>query len=260
MESPPESGGKWYLQTEDGQQYGPIGREELDAWFADGRIDTSCQILSEGWESWRWADEVYPQLNEGAAEGEMASASAGAFTAGEAEAVASTQAPWSAGIGDLPENPYAAPREAATPIPSGAQPTTETGITPKIRQEFMETRPWVMLLSILSFVSAGLSALAALGLLVSGGIMSIINGLVGLVMAAIPGISAYLMYTFASKLAMFLKTDKTQDLESAMTAQKMFWKFTGILACVGVGLAVIMMVLAVVAIIIASVALGNIGR
>jgi len=53
---------KWYLQTEEGEQYGPVTKAELDQWLAEGRIDASCQILCEGWDQWRWAEDVYPQL------------------------------------------------------------------------------------------------------------------------------------------------------------------------------------------------------
>src|SRR4030042_1009249 len=35
----------WYLQAEDGEQYGPVAKEELDGWIAEGRIDASCQLL-----------------------------------------------------------------------------------------------------------------------------------------------------------------------------------------------------------------------
>lgn len=58
----------WYLQAEDGEQYGPVAKEELDGWIADGRIDAACQLLQEGWQQWKWAEDVYPQLAETPAE------------------------------------------------------------------------------------------------------------------------------------------------------------------------------------------------
>jgi hypothetical protein len=50
------------MRTPDGRQYGPVSRLELDAWFGEGRIDADCQILCEGWNQWKWASDVYPQL------------------------------------------------------------------------------------------------------------------------------------------------------------------------------------------------------
>jgi hypothetical protein len=53
---------QWQVQTEDGQQYGPITRPELDQWFAEGRITAETQLLLQGAPAWQWATEIYPQL------------------------------------------------------------------------------------------------------------------------------------------------------------------------------------------------------
>ena len=63
---------RWYLRTEEGQQFGPASREELDDWLAEGRIDASCQVLCEGWKQWKWADEVFPELAEDSTETQQA--------------------------------------------------------------------------------------------------------------------------------------------------------------------------------------------
>ncbi len=58
----PPADRSWYMRTPDDQQYGPIQRHELDQWVGEGRVDSDCQILCEGWEQWKWANDVYPQL------------------------------------------------------------------------------------------------------------------------------------------------------------------------------------------------------
>lgn len=55
--------GDWFMQSEEGEQYGPVSRTELEAWVAEGRLDAGCQLLREGWEQWKWAEEVFPQLS-----------------------------------------------------------------------------------------------------------------------------------------------------------------------------------------------------
>jgi hypothetical protein len=50
------------MRTPDGEVYGPVERGELDTWFRDGRLDSDCQLLREGRETWQSAAEVYPQL------------------------------------------------------------------------------------------------------------------------------------------------------------------------------------------------------
>jgi len=52
----------WYMRTPDEQQYGPVKRHALDQWVEEGRVDSDCQILCDGWQQWQWASDVYPQL------------------------------------------------------------------------------------------------------------------------------------------------------------------------------------------------------
>jgi hypothetical protein len=54
----------WHYKAEDGEDYGPVPREELDAWYAEGRITADCQLLREGSDQWQWAGDVYAELNE----------------------------------------------------------------------------------------------------------------------------------------------------------------------------------------------------
>lgn len=53
---------QWFVQTEDGEQYGPVTRTELDQWHTEGRLTTDTQILREGSEQWQWASDLYPDL------------------------------------------------------------------------------------------------------------------------------------------------------------------------------------------------------
>ncbi len=56
------SSDEWYLQTEDGQTYGPASKQELDDWLREGRVTAKTQILREGTAQWQSAVDVYPQL------------------------------------------------------------------------------------------------------------------------------------------------------------------------------------------------------
>ena len=68
--SAPRSADRWFLKAEDGNDYGPVDKKTLDAWYADGRISTDCQVLHVGDEQWHWASDLFPELEEG--EGEIA--------------------------------------------------------------------------------------------------------------------------------------------------------------------------------------------
>jgi len=54
----------WYMKTEEGEDYGPVPKAELDQWVEEGRITSDCQILQDGAEQWQWASDVYPELDD----------------------------------------------------------------------------------------------------------------------------------------------------------------------------------------------------
>jgi hypothetical protein len=51
------------LKTEDGAEYGPVPRQELDAWHQEGRITAECQLLKTGAPQWQWASDLYADLS-----------------------------------------------------------------------------------------------------------------------------------------------------------------------------------------------------
>jgi hypothetical protein len=54
----------WYVQSDDGKQYGPISRELLQVWYEEGRITADCQVLQKGFGRWQWATDLFPDLHE----------------------------------------------------------------------------------------------------------------------------------------------------------------------------------------------------
>ncbi len=61
---PAASADQWYLKDEEGNNYGPVPRGGLDAWYEEGRITADCQLLRAGQQQWQWAADVYPELEE----------------------------------------------------------------------------------------------------------------------------------------------------------------------------------------------------
>jgi len=66
---------QWYVHTEDGDEYGPVSRQELETWIEEGRVDAGCQVFCDGWPDWKWASEEFPQLASPAAAPAVDSAS-----------------------------------------------------------------------------------------------------------------------------------------------------------------------------------------
>lgn len=54
----------WYVQAEDGRQFGPVTGEQLHAWYEEGRITADCQLLRKGAQRWQWATDLYPDLEQ----------------------------------------------------------------------------------------------------------------------------------------------------------------------------------------------------
>ncbi len=213
-EAEAEDEGQWYMQTDDGEQYGPVDREELNAWVAEGRIDGTCQLLCDGWDQWKWADELFPELaEEGSTEDHpiMVRGDSG-------KAMAPVLAGRSA--------PRLKARAAAAPA-GGLEGT------------LAQTRPWVLLMAFLWFAVAGLGAMGGLVMLVvSLATLSVPTILVALVVLASYGLvgwPAYHLLVYAQRIATYVARSGTAELEQAMAAQRSFWRAAGIMALAAIG-------------------------
>jgi hypothetical protein len=227
--------GRWYLQTDDGQQYGPVSREELNWWYAEGRIDASCQLLAEGWNQWKWADEVFPELAEVPTEAPQATTEAEhSPLVGIGEPVRPSQEE---------ANPYVSPVEPSSGIDVAAgSGDGGGGITPGMRQALAQTRPWVLFLSVLGFLAAGLASIAslvyvavsvgALGALGATGLILLVGALMMAGATVLYFFAAYHLFAYASAIAKFLRSRETRDLARALLAQKSFWRLVGMVTAV----------------------------
>lgn len=54
--------GRWFMRSEVGQTYGPVTKEELDRWVAEGRVSARAFLAPEGAAEWQPAGNLYPQL------------------------------------------------------------------------------------------------------------------------------------------------------------------------------------------------------
>ncbi len=52
----------WRMRTPEGQVYGPVGKQELDQWVADGRVTADCELCASDSTAWQTADRVYAAL------------------------------------------------------------------------------------------------------------------------------------------------------------------------------------------------------
>jgi len=135
-----------------------------------------------------------------------------------------------------------------------ADPASALQITDSMMLSLAQTKPWALFLSILGFISA--CFLAVMGGLNMVGFSYInkevsvlpffIIGIINLVMGVVYFFPALYLYKFASSIGRFIDGGGTIEMEKALSSQKSFWKFAGILAIISFGFAVMGIVAAIV--------------
>jgi predicted Zn finger-like uncharacterized protein len=132
-------------------------------------------------------------------------------------------------------NPYASP--ASLPQIDVAGPAAEMqAITPGIHRAMSETRPWVLLLSVFAFIAASMMVLGCVAMacvaiavqeapIMLGAVFYLFYGGFGL------GFGYYL-FSYAKTIGVYSRSGQAADLETALVAQKSFWKLVGIFAIV----------------------------
>lgn len=241
----------WYLRAEEAE-YGPVTRDELDRWKAEGRIDASCQLLAEGWEQWQWAASVYPELAAGPVVAPPASGSTDFPRAAETQADPAPAFPvLEARASEVVAKPgpiqwegvSGGPPTESTGAGPSSQPKTEA-LSPAALRALAETRPWVSLLAILGLVCGALGALAC-GV---AGVLSLLAGSlwagVGALAAAVgPALlltaSVYLR-AYGLRIGECVRSDGRRSLEAALIAQRSFWRLAGMVVLATVGLYVLL--------------------
>lgn len=113
-----------------------------------------------------------------------------------------------------------------------------------------QTRPWVMMFSIFNFIGL---AFAVIGLIFSVLTMFVspIGGLLNMLIVgtygAIYGYLGMVLMKYAGGCERFFRSKTVADLESALEAQRDFWKFAGIMTLVAIGITLLVVMLMIFA-------------
>jgi len=107
-----------------------------------------------------------------------------------------------------------------------------------------QTKPWVRFLSVLGFIGTGLAVIVFLVGSVGGGVAPgpmelIIMVPMGVLFYLVPSI---LLWRYANRINDFLGAANPASFSTALTAQKSFWKYLGILALIIVAIYGVMFV------------------
>lgn len=172
--SPAASLDKWHVRHQDGSEYGPVDKSELDRWAAEGRVTAQSQLRRESETMWRPAGNVYASLGGGIAETSSAN-------------------PFSDQAGKGGANPYASP--AGTYAPP-AQPGVGGFVKPHRGVTILvmalcsficnpclalSIGAWVMANNDLKEIRAGRMDQSGHGLTVAGMVIAIISTILGVI-------------------------------------------------------------------------------
>ena len=130
-------------------------------------------------------------------------------------------------------NPYSPP--ASSYIAETLPPTTRTGAdstSETVIELLAQTRPWVILFSVLGFIGTAIIVCAAAVQAADGmgrGDPSAAGGAMGMLLVAVvyffPSLN---LARFAARIGDLRSWHRQADLEAALREQKSFWKFCGI--------------------------------
>ena len=114
------------------------------------------------------------------------------------------------------------------------RPRKPTIQSPAVRDALRDTRPWVQFISIMMFICLGIACIGIFGLLLvsRGNIIGTTAMAIQMVCLAVYFFAALHLYRYSTGISSFLRTRSVRSLETALDAQKSFWKLVGIVTLV----------------------------
>lgn len=145
------------------------------------------------------------------------------------------------------QDAYAPPQSTVRDINGG------TGLmTDNIIASLRKTRPWVLLLAVIGFISTAFIVIAAIGAVVGGGMLSadlgpggfLIFGMAALylVLGIVYFMASWYLLKYAGAIKRAVSSMSQNDLEDALSRQASFWKLLGVLTLIGIVVTIVMLV------------------
>ncbi len=146
------------------------------------------------------------------------------------------------------QNPYQSPAGAPGEWTASASPNQLA--TPKAIETLRQTRPWVRFISVLGFIGSAL--MIGIGLL--GGLMGTLSPQAraqsAVLFVYVPLSLLYIfpslfLWRYADRIHKLQQSQHVADMESALEAQKSFWRFIGIVAAIILAIYAVLLVVMV---------------
>lgn len=129
-------------------------------------------------------------------------------------------------------NPYQPPNASYDHQGPGGPGESPGEVPADILEAMRQTRPWVLFLGVMGFLSVGLMVLLGLGVLAMGGVKGMPGGgalgLVYIVLGALYVVPALYLWRYGSRIGSLVQLPSMDALRDALVLQKSFWRFIGI--------------------------------
>lgn len=121
----------WYVRPATGGQFGPAPGEIMRAWIAEGRVGASSLVWRAGWQEWRAASAIFPQLGSLLASPGVSIGPPKSVALGTAGQLPDQQVPLGGGlpVGQVVQS------VAAGPAAGPPEPTVIPPLTPGLRKK-----------------------------------------------------------------------------------------------------------------------------
>lgn len=128
------------------------------------------------------------------------------------------------------------------------------GITEPMILSLRQTKPWVKIMSIIGFISMGFMVIAgAINMFTFSKLSSettplpiVFIGVINILMGLLYFFPSLYLYKFSASISRLLEGGGLVEMEEALTNQKSFWKFVGILTLIMFGFALVGIVAAII--------------
>jgi hypothetical protein len=126
-------------------------------------------------------------------------------------------------------------------------------VTDKMTDSMRSTKLWTKFLSIMGFIGTGFTMLVGIFIMFAGNLfpkagdtgMTVVMGIFYMLFSVLYLIPSLYLFKYSSALNRFLGSKMESEMEAAFSYQKSFWKFMGILCLIGMILALIGIIAAI---------------
>jgi len=132
--------------------------------------------------------------------------------------------------------------------------SSDPAVTDQMINTMRPTKMWTKFLSIMGFIGAGMMVLMGIFIMLAGNLFPQSEsskvppamGIIYIIFSIFYIVPSVYLLKYSSALGRFLNSKKEFELESALSSQKSFWKFLGIVCIIGLTLMVLGIVAAIV--------------